>query len=184
GLITHYEMRDAWGGTDHWDPGPNFPIDHLISLLKGGGMSWDYRGYDYVNDSPTTKDHQTARAHEYTHRLVGALFNGSTKHNALDAIAYPGTEDDPRPTGANDPGRKNASWRYALQRIWRFSFWGYNRTVSIEAKVDALMAKVDALAEAVGSLQVSQITAQDVAPYLRIVAIDDEDDTGVDSEDQ
>lgn len=29
--------------------------------------NWKYRGYDYVNKKPTTKDHQQARTHEYTH---------------------------------------------------------------------------------------------------------------------
>jgi hypothetical protein len=36
GIITHNEMRLAWGGTDHTDPGPNFPMDHLIGLLLEG----------------------------------------------------------------------------------------------------------------------------------------------------
>src|SRR5690606_18098048 len=42
GIITHNDMRLAWGGTDHTDPGPNFPIDHLIKLLGEGGdeLSW------------------------------------------------------------------------------------------------------------------------------------------------
>jgi N-acetyl-anhydromuramyl-L-alanine amidase AmpD len=35
GIITHNQARLAWGGTDHTDPGPNFPLDHLIALLKG-----------------------------------------------------------------------------------------------------------------------------------------------------
>lgn len=35
GIITHNQARLAWGGTDHTDPGANFPLDHLIALLKG-----------------------------------------------------------------------------------------------------------------------------------------------------
>lgn len=34
GVITHNEMRLAWGGTTHTDPGPNFPMDHLIALIN------------------------------------------------------------------------------------------------------------------------------------------------------
>lgn len=34
GVITHDQMRLAWGGTDHTDPGPNFPMDHLIALVR------------------------------------------------------------------------------------------------------------------------------------------------------
>lgn len=36
----HDDMRRAWGGTTHTDPGPNFPWDKLISSVKaamGGG---------------------------------------------------------------------------------------------------------------------------------------------------
>lgn len=35
GIITHDQARRAWGGTDHTDPGPNFPMGHLIALVKG-----------------------------------------------------------------------------------------------------------------------------------------------------
>jgi hypothetical protein len=34
GFITHNQMRQAWGGTTHDDPGDNFPMDHLITLTK------------------------------------------------------------------------------------------------------------------------------------------------------
>lgn len=30
----HDDMRRAWGGTTHTDPGPNFPWDHLIASVK------------------------------------------------------------------------------------------------------------------------------------------------------
>jgi len=31
----HDDMRRAWGGTDHTDPGPNFPWDHLLAVVNG-----------------------------------------------------------------------------------------------------------------------------------------------------
>jgi hypothetical protein len=34
GIITHDQARQAWGGTDHTDPGPGFPLDHLINLVR------------------------------------------------------------------------------------------------------------------------------------------------------
>lgn len=34
GIITHDQMRQAWGGTTHTDPGPNFPLDHLLALVQ------------------------------------------------------------------------------------------------------------------------------------------------------
>lgn len=33
GFITHDMARRAWGGTTHTDPGPNFPMDHLLALV-------------------------------------------------------------------------------------------------------------------------------------------------------
>lgn len=34
GFVTHDMCRQAWGGTDHTDPGPNFPMDHLMALVR------------------------------------------------------------------------------------------------------------------------------------------------------
>jgi N-acetyl-anhydromuramyl-L-alanine amidase AmpD len=34
GIITHDQMRLAWGGTTHTDPGANFPLDHLLALVQ------------------------------------------------------------------------------------------------------------------------------------------------------
>lgn len=34
GIITHDQARQAWGGSDHTDPGPNFPMDHLLRLVQ------------------------------------------------------------------------------------------------------------------------------------------------------
>lgn len=33
GIVTHDLMRQAWGGTTHTDPGPGFPMDHLLALV-------------------------------------------------------------------------------------------------------------------------------------------------------
>jgi N-acetyl-anhydromuramyl-L-alanine amidase AmpD len=34
GFVTHNDMRLAWGGTTHTDPGSNFPLDYLISEVN------------------------------------------------------------------------------------------------------------------------------------------------------
>lgn len=44
GFVTHDMCRLAWGGTTHTDPGPGFPMDHLLALvgqLNGDDMSWE-----------------------------------------------------------------------------------------------------------------------------------------------
>lgn len=33
GFYGHDDMRRAWGGTSHTDPGPNFPWDHLLAVV-------------------------------------------------------------------------------------------------------------------------------------------------------
>jgi N-acetyl-anhydromuramyl-L-alanine amidase AmpD len=52
-FYSHNDMRLAWGGTTHDDPGPNFPWDRLINVvnshLVGGGpeedMNQDQNGW-------------------------------------------------------------------------------------------------------------------------------------------
>lgn len=34
GAYDHNQMRLAWGGTDHTDPGPSFPWDHLLAVWQ------------------------------------------------------------------------------------------------------------------------------------------------------
>jgi len=36
GITSHNDLGKAFGGTDHTDPGPNFPWDYLLELLTGG----------------------------------------------------------------------------------------------------------------------------------------------------
>lgn len=132
------------------------PVLFIDKAINGGNMTWDYRGYDYVNDKPVTKDSQVARAHQYGFRLLRTLFydakenTGTGSKNAgvraEDAIAYPGTETAPRSSNPADKDFMGSSWRYALQRIWRFSYWGYARAVRIEDKIDKLQATIEAMA--------------------------------------
>lgn len=166
---------------------------------------WGHRNQSRIidGDPPTERDwnstgHQMARSHQYGHRLVLAMISGDTRYGRLDAIAAPGTEEAPRPTGADDPERQNYSWRYAIQRIWRWAFWGYHRTVVVDDRTARIEAQVAAqgellaqIAEAVGAGSreelvqqvaeraaelVDRRTAAEVAEHLRIVAFDSDDD--------
>lgn len=53
GFVTHDMCRRAWGGTDHTDPGPGFPMDHLMALvsdqLNGEDMGWSEVTGDELN---------------------------------------------------------------------------------------------------------------------------------------
>lgn len=77
GLITHDEMRQAWGGTDHWDPGPGFPMDHLIKLLTEDDMdlkdkvktpTWARERWPDLGEYITV---ETALASGYSHARSG-----------------------------------------------------------------------------------------------------------------
>ncbi len=63
GFVTHDLMRLAWGGTTHTDPGPGFPMDYLLDLVRaeldGDGM-----------------DSYTEAAIKYTDNRVAALISG------------------------------------------------------------------------------------------------------------
>lgn len=39
GITSHWQLGRVFGGTDHQDPGPNFPWDYLMQLLAGGNMA-------------------------------------------------------------------------------------------------------------------------------------------------
>lgn len=39
GITSHNDLRLAFGGTTHTDPGPNFPWDYLMNLLEGTQMA-------------------------------------------------------------------------------------------------------------------------------------------------
>lgn len=201
GLGHHSMGAPAWGHSQC--PGPDIIAARGAIVARAqqianegrSGMDLDTRNTSFIRDGspPTERDsnsvgHQLARSHQYAHRLVRALIRGDTRYGSLDAIASPGSEENPKPTSSSDPGRDNRSWRYALQRIWRWTYWTYNRAVSTEAKIDTVNAKLDKLADALASLapdagEVRQITAEDIAPYLEIVARD-EPDTAEDAGDE
>lgn len=196
----------AWGHSQC----PGQPVidakQQIVNRAKeivGGGMNLNARNKSFIVESdgstPDTNSvgHQWARTHQYAHRLVSALLWGSPRYAVLDTVAYPGTEEKPAPTSSSDPDRRGASWRYALQRIWRWSYWGYRRTVRIEeqlARMEAaqaahgeLLAQI-AAAVGVGDRQelveqiaqraaeiVGQRSAADIARYLEIVAVDEDE---------
>jgi hypothetical protein len=58
GFVTHDLMRLAWGGTDHTDPGPGFPVDHLLGLVQqqlSGGTAPNIEEYQmFLSSDPIT----------------------------------------------------------------------------------------------------------------------------------
>jgi N-acetyl-anhydromuramyl-L-alanine amidase AmpD len=62
----HDDMRRAWGGTTHTDPGPNFPGDHLFTVVKAAlGKTEDdtmFCKYGETNDKVLALQHLIVRA--------------------------------------------------------------------------------------------------------------------------
>ena len=77
GIVTHDDMRRAWGGTDHTDPGPNFPLDHLMRLLEEDDVELTdkVRTPDWARkrwpDLPEKITVETALASGYSHARSG-----------------------------------------------------------------------------------------------------------------
>lgn len=57
GIMTHDQARQAWGGTTHTDPGPNFPMDHLLAQVKGADTEDDMELTDKLTLTKWSKDH-------------------------------------------------------------------------------------------------------------------------------
>lgn len=39
GVVGHVQVSQVYRRSDHWDPGDNYPIDQVIELARGGGLS-------------------------------------------------------------------------------------------------------------------------------------------------
>lgn len=74
----HDDMRRAWGGTTHTDPGPNFPWDHLLATVRralDGETTEDEMTRDEIADAVVVGVHQAlgmaARRDTPTGRQIG-----------------------------------------------------------------------------------------------------------------
>lgn len=100
GILGHIDTR-VWGGTDHTDPGVNFPYDRVIELAKSGG-------------APTPKDDMTPDQERTLNNVARQLgpwpqLGKNAKGEDLtlvDAVAYILHQLGPWPQlGTDDQGR-------------------------------------------------------------------------------
>lgn len=61
GIYTHNDMRLAWGGTDHTDPGPNFPMDYLLARV-GNELEDDMEQTDKLTYATNYSDRRVGQA--------------------------------------------------------------------------------------------------------------------------
>lgn len=109
GIITHDMARQAWGSTDHTDPGRNFPLAHLESLVRqqiDGGkkmlvITKDEQGRYWLSDGIVRReilaDPTAAAGKEYERPIkdlhylsdrgvIGPIFRGNLPGAAVDGI--------------------------------------------------------------------------------------------------
>lgn len=107
GFITHDMARQAWGGTDHTDPGPGFPMDHLlgrVSALIGDDMPtgpeitshvWDWGpapdGYN-MRDHMLNAERSAAKALALVEKLLEESGIDPEELEAIKAAASAGAE--------------------------------------------------------------------------------------------
>lgn len=108
GITSHNDLRLAYGGTTHTDPGPNFPWDVFMQIIQEDDMAADDVWLYDPNDSKKGIRNQPFQDDSKTNPTVQA--------------------------------------RYALERAWYEAHYANERVGKVSAVVDALSAKVDALA--------------------------------------
>jgi hypothetical protein len=88
GIGTHLDAGKAWGGTDHTDPGPGFPVAYLIDLIHEELNGMDYKDklkvsepfQEIFKDDPGIADgtvsYETALVGGYLHARQGNRRDG------------------------------------------------------------------------------------------------------------
>lgn len=70
GITSHNDLRVAFGGTTHTDPGPNFPWDVFMDMMRGGVMAeyteaqmrafaWQYNGRGLTGNDETPEGNKS-----------------------------------------------------------------------------------------------------------------------------
>ena len=86
----HDDMRRAFGGTTHTDPGPNFPWDHLIATVKAavdGNAEEDDMFSDADRDALTSANFRALGVYQDLDEVTFKKVNGVTKTEANKAKA-------------------------------------------------------------------------------------------------
>lgn len=99
----HDDMRQAWGGTTHTDPGPNFPWDRLFQAVNAALAA------STKPTTPAEDDDMSAAAEQQINSLFDGMFNGG---NSM------GRSVDPDGAGARTPGNSLvAKLDYVMARL-------------------------------------------------------------------
>jgi len=90
GIMTHDQARQAWGGTTHTDPGPDFPLDHLIKIIKeGDDVSAEdvwrhrWRKLHRPDDDPISAEGAVRLIHQHVAESVGRELEILARQDAI-----------------------------------------------------------------------------------------------------
>ena len=168
-------------------------------VLEGEVMSWNFRGLDYVNDDPSTKNAQLARAHEYGWNVwrrirsnewadwLARRFWTLTNTTSETSAAVHNRRGDFRFRGLDYVNENPATKDAQLARAHQYAFEARREAREANAKLDAL---ADVLSEAVSDsvreafkakiedikAESAKVQAADVAAELEVSVRDDEDE--------
>ena len=80
-------MPDSWGTRRDQLLGYAAMGSSTARMEVAARLGWRWRGLDYVNDNPNSKDHQLARAHEYSFEALKIVRRVEQRVDAvLDAL--------------------------------------------------------------------------------------------------
>lgn len=87
-LYGHNDMRQAWGGTTHTDPGPSFPWDRLTTAIKDalGGAPSPSEEDTMPSTAEIVTDLLGTRLGRGT-RTVGMQLQGAAQAGAVDVVS-------------------------------------------------------------------------------------------------
>ena len=98
GIVGHIDITEAWGESDHWDPGHNFPYDVVIERAKEINSGAPQEDDNMPSAQEIAQAILAARPKQpdgSTDATVGELLTWTDKHaaDALDQLCGPGTKD-------------------------------------------------------------------------------------------
>lgn len=83
GIVTHDQMRRAWGGTTHTDPGPNFPMDHLLAKVRAEleanvARTLTTEDLEAIRQVVWQTDNAVVTPNDYPNRATNTMLRGDT----------------------------------------------------------------------------------------------------------
>lgn len=141
GLCTHADVSNAWGQTDHTDPGPNFPKDWYLRQVQSYLTGATNGGEDVpLDDTDITKIQKGILYYDLGREAVNPLTLLSRTYSMVSSLI----------TGEKDQDRALA----AIQAM-------------IAAQADVIAAKVVAALPPAGSGEGGQLTPDDVEAAVK-----------------